>query len=121
MALGAVALGYGHPAVTRAAVEAVEHGVVGPLPPVLEEELAARALPADALGRAGAVSQDRRRGDGRGGPARAGGHRPRAVLGCGYHGWLDWCQGAERRVCRRATRALYAELPFNDAERDAAS
>jgi len=41
MALGAVALGYGHPAVTAAAVEAIGSGVVGPLPPELEEELAA--------------------------------------------------------------------------------
>ena len=40
MALGAVALGYGHPVVTEAAVRAVEDGVVGPLPPVLEEEVA---------------------------------------------------------------------------------
>src|SRR3989449_11722478 len=37
------------------------------------------------------------------------------VLGCGYHGWLDWCQGAEGVPA--ATRALYAELPFNDPER----
>ena len=41
MALGAVALGYGHPAVTRAVTHAAEQGVVGPFPPVLEEELAA--------------------------------------------------------------------------------
>ena len=41
MALGAVALGYGHPAVTEAAVRAVRDGVVGPLAPVLEEEVAA--------------------------------------------------------------------------------
>src|SRR2546429_2163237 len=40
MALGAVALGYGHPAVSRAAEQAIAAGVVGPLPPVLEEQLA---------------------------------------------------------------------------------
>src|SRR5256885_13807320 len=40
MALGAVALGYGHPEVNRAAEQAIAAGVVGPLPPVLEEELA---------------------------------------------------------------------------------
>lgn len=40
MALGAVALGHGHPAVNRAAEQAIATGVVGPLPPVLEEELA---------------------------------------------------------------------------------
>jgi glutamate-1-semialdehyde 2,1-aminomutase len=36
-----------------------------------------------------------------------------AVLGCGYHGWLDWCQGATEGV-PAATRSLFAELPFND-------
>src|SRR5258708_18475437 len=40
MALGAVALGYGHPDVNRAAERAIAAGVTGPLPPVLEEELA---------------------------------------------------------------------------------
>ena len=38
------------------------------------------------------------------------------VLGCGYHGWLDWCQG-RAEASRAATRALFAELPFNDPER----
>jgi glutamate-1-semialdehyde 2,1-aminomutase len=37
------------------------------------------------------------------------------ILGCGYHGWLDWCQGAAG--VPPATRALYTELPFNDATR----
>src|SRR5256885_14539086 len=36
------------------------------------------------------------------------------VLGCGYHGWLDWSQGGEGVPA--ATRALYAEIPFNDVE-----
>src|SRR3989454_881233 len=39
------------------------------------------------------------------------------ALGCGYHGWLDWCQGGGIEGVPAATRALYAELPFNDAER----
>src|SRR5947199_377433 len=38
------------------------------------------------------------------------------VLGCGYHGWLDWCQGRADGV-PRSDRAAYAELPFNDADR----
>ena len=42
MGLGSVALGYGYSEVTRAAVEAVEDGVVGPLAPVIEEDLAAQ-------------------------------------------------------------------------------
>ena len=40
MALGAVALGYGPPAVTEAAVRAVQDGAVGPLAPAIEEEVA---------------------------------------------------------------------------------
>lgn len=115
MALGAVALGYGHPAVNRAAEEAIAAGAVGPLPPVLEEELAealcrripwierVRFLKTGAEAMAAAVRL-----------ARVATGRER-VLGCGYHGWLDWCQGAEG--VPGATRALYAELPFNDAER----
>src|SRR5436309_3243026 len=115
MALGAVALGYGHPAVNRAAEEAIAAGVVGPLPPVLEEELAealchripwierVRFLKTGAEAVAAAVRL-----------ARVVTGRER-VLGCGYHGWLDWCQGAEGVPA--ATRALYAELPFNDPER----
>lgn len=112
MGLGSVALGYGHPEVTRAAVEAVEAGVVGPLPPVLEEEVAAqicrlmpwieqlRFLKTGAEAMAAAVRL-----------ARVATGRER-VLGCGYHGWLDWCQQVEG--VPRSTRDLYAELRFND-------
>ena len=113
MALGAVALGYGHPTVNRAAEAAIAAGVVGPLPPVAEEELA------EALGRripwlervrflktgAEAVAAAVRL-------ARVATGRDE-VLGCGYHGWLDWCQGATEGV-PAAVRGLFAELPFND-------
>jgi glutamate-1-semialdehyde 2,1-aminomutase len=117
MALGAVALGYGHPAVTRAVAEAAEQGVVGPLPPVLEEAVAAdlchaipwlervRYLKTGAEAMAAAVRL-----------ARVFTGRD-AVLGCGYHGWLDWCQTAEGRGVPASTRALYGEVPFNDPAR----
>ncbi|MGH7700615.1 MAG: aminotransferase class III-fold pyridoxal phosphate-dependent enzyme, partial [Gemmatimonadales bacterium] len=39
------------------------------------------------------------------------------VLGCGYHGWHDWCQGGGVEGVPQGTRALFAELPYNDAER----
>jgi glutamate-1-semialdehyde 2,1-aminomutase len=117
MALGAVALGYAHPEVTRAVASAAEQGVVGPLPPVLEEATAAdlcRAIPwlerirflktgAEAVAAAVRLARVVTGRD--------------AVLGCGYHGWLDWCQVAEGRGVPGATRALYGELPFNDPER----
>src|SRR5438128_9289722 len=113
MALGAVALGYGHPDVNRAAERAIGAGVAGPLPPVLEEELAdalamripwlerVRFLKTGAEAVAAAVRL-----------ARVATGRER-VLGCGYHGWLDWCQGATDGV-PAGIRALFAELPFND-------
>jgi glutamate-1-semialdehyde 2,1-aminomutase len=115
MGLGAVALGYGHPAVTRAVVQAAEQGVVGPFPPVLEEELAAelcrlipwieqvRFLKTGAEAMAAAVRL-----------ARAATGRDR-ILGCGYHGWLDWCETRGAGV-PAVTRTLYAELPFNDPQ-----
>jgi glutamate-1-semialdehyde 2,1-aminomutase len=114
MALGAVALGYGHPAVSRAAVEAIGAGVVGSLAPVLEEELAAdfqrlmpwieqaRFLKSGAEACAAAVRL-----------ARVATGRD-LVLGCGYHGWLDWCEGSAGVPA--GTRALFGELPFNDVE-----
>lgn len=112
MGLGSVALGYGHPEVNRAAVRAIESGVVGPLAPVLEEEVAARLLRlipamgqvrflktgAEAMAAAVRLSRVATGRD--------------AILGCGYHGWLDWCQAAEG--VPRSTRELYGELPFND-------
>ncbi len=116
MALGAVALGYGHPEVVRAAMAAAESGGVGPLPPVLEEELAAelrrvmpwleqmRFLKTGAEACAAAVRL-----------ARTATGRE-LVIGCGYHGWLDWCQGGGGSGIPSATRELYAELPFNDVE-----
>jgi glutamate-1-semialdehyde 2,1-aminomutase len=113
MALGAVALGYGHADVNRAAAAAIAAGVVGPLPPVAEEELAealgdkipwlerVRFLKTGAEAVAAAVRL-----------ARVATGRD-DVLGCGYHGWLDWCQGAAEGV-PAAVRNLFAELPFND-------
>jgi len=113
MALGAVALGYGHADVNRAATAAIAAGVVGPLPPVAEEELAealcgqipwlerVRFLKTGAEAVAAAVRL-----------ARVATGRDE-VLGCGYHGWLDWCQGATEGV-PAPVRDLFAELPFND-------
>jgi glutamate-1-semialdehyde 2,1-aminomutase len=116
MGLGAVALGYGHPAVNRGACDAVANGVVGPLAPVIEEELAAalcdaipwieavRFLKSGAEAVAAAVRLGR---------VATGRDR---VLGCGYHGWLDWCQGGAGEGVPAAIRGLYAELPFNDVD-----
>ena len=117
MALGAVALGYGHPDVARAAHAAIDAGVVGSLPPELEERVAERLatlvpgmertrfLKTGAEAVAAAVRL-----------ARA--HTGReAILRCGYHGWLDWCQPAGTPGVPAGVAALSGQLPFNDAER----
>lgn len=114
MALGAVALGYRHPAVTAAVANAADDGIIGPLAPVLEEEVAARLvalLPGAERVRflktgAEAVAAAVR-------IARVATGRDR-VVGCGYHGWLDWCStGAGVPT---AVRALFEDIPFNDID-----
>jgi len=112
MALGAVALGYGHPAVRAAAERALRAGGVGTLPPVEEQALAERLLPwvpgaeavrflktgAEAVAAAVRI-------------ARVATGRD-VVFSCGYHGWLDWSQ-AEPGV-PTAVRGLHRALRFND-------
>lgn len=112
MALGAVALGYAHPAVVTAAVEATRAGGVSSLPPVIEERLAERLLPWVPGGEAVRFFKT-------GAEAVAAAVRlARVVTGrepvmtCGYHGWLDWCQ--ESPGVPDADRRLHRALRFND-------
>ncbi|MDH3457024.1 MAG: aminotransferase class III-fold pyridoxal phosphate-dependent enzyme [Gemmatimonadota bacterium] len=114
MGLGAVALGYGHPAVVEAAERGLRDGIVGPLAPVLEARVAeklcavlpgaeaARFLKTGAEAVAAAVRI-----------ARAYSGRDR-VLSCGYHGWLDWCQ--DGRGVPESVRSLRSPIPFNDVD-----
>ncbi len=112
MALGAVALGYGHPAVQSAVERALRDGAVGPLAPRLEGEVAERlaaVIPGAEAVRfcktgAEAVAAAVRL-------ARVLTGRER-VLSCGYHGWHDWCHDAPG--VPEAVRALRRELPFGD-------
>lgn len=113
MGLGSVAIGYGDPEVSRAAIDAVEAGIIGPLPPVHEEaaaEALAGAMPWMEQTRflksgAEAVSAAVR-------IARA--HTGREhLLVCGYHGWHDWCQPREEGVPARLGE-LVTNLPFDD-------
>ncbi|MGH7583090.1 MAG: aminotransferase class III-fold pyridoxal phosphate-dependent enzyme [Gemmatimonadales bacterium] len=115
MSLGAMSLGYNHRDVRQAAIEALERGVVGSLSPTDEEALASelaavipwcesvRFLKTGAEAVAAAVRI-----------ARTATGRD-LVLGCGYHGWLDWCS-AEPGVPTAVTR-LYATIPFNNTDR----
>ncbi len=114
MALGAVGLGYAHPRVTAAAEAAVRHGTVGPLPPALEREVAARVAAVVPGGEAvrffksgaEAVQAAVR-------TARVFTGRER-VIHCGYHGWLDWCQNVAGVPA--AISDLRREVRFNDRE-----
>lgn len=102
MALGAVALGYAHPAVNAAAIEAIEQGMVGPLAPELESRLASeirRLMPWVELARFHKTGAEACAAAVR--LARTHTGREQA-LGCGYHGWLDL--------------GLAGTIPFNDAE-----
>ena len=112
MALGAVALGYAHPRVQEAAVRAVRDGAVGPLPHVLEVEVAERLCTvypgaeqvrflktgAEAVQAAVRI-------------ARVVTRRER-VVHVGYHGWLDGpTVGAG---VPRGTERLWTPVPFDD-------
>lgn len=114
MALGAVALGYGHPDVVAAVAAASARGSVSSLPPVEEEALAERLLewvPGASAARfhktgAEAVAASVRM-------ARvATGREP--VITSGYHGWLDWCQ--ETPGVPGGDRALHRAVRFNDPD-----
>lgn len=112
MALGAVALGYGHPAIAAAVAEAARTGGISSLPPVEELALAERLLPWVPGGEAVRFHKT-------GAEAVAAAVRlARVVTGrdgvmtCGYHGWLDWCQ--ECPGVPDADRRLHRPLRFND-------
>jgi glutamate-1-semialdehyde aminotransferase len=116
MGLGAVALGYGHPEVNRAAHAAIDAGVVGPLPPENEEQLAetlasimpwmerTRFLKTGAEAVAAAVRL-----------ARAATGRDH-VLRCGYHGWHDWSQERGTAGIPLTVFDLSTPIPFNNAQ-----
>jgi glutamate-1-semialdehyde 2,1-aminomutase len=114
MALGAVALGYGDAGVNAAVLDAVERGGVGALSPEEELLLAAelgavipwmekiRLLKTGAEAVAAAVRI-----------ARVATGRDQ-VVGCGYHGWLDWC--SDSNGVPEPTRQLFSQLAFNDPQ-----
>ncbi|MBI1723092.1 MAG: aminotransferase class III-fold pyridoxal phosphate-dependent enzyme [Gemmatimonadetes bacterium] len=113
MALGAVGLGYAHPAVVEAVQRAVREGGVGPLPPTLEVEIAERLVSAYPgaeqarffkTGAEGVQAAVR--------VARVATGRER-VVHCGYHGWLDGPTGGAG--VPSAVARLWTPVPFDDA------
>ncbi len=112
MALGAVSLGYGHPAVAEAIGAAARDGIVGPLPPVHEVEAAERLVASyPGAGRArflktGAEAVQAAVRIARVATGRTG------VVYCGYHGWLDGpTSGAG---VPKSTAAMWRGVPFGD-------
>jgi glutamate-1-semialdehyde 2,1-aminomutase len=112
MALGAVAIGYADPAVTKAVQAATASGNVSGLPHRLEVEVAealvdlvpcaeqVRFLRTGAEATTAAIRI-----------ARTATGRD-DVIACGYFGWLDWCSDAQGVLA--ADRDAVHWVPFND-------
>ena len=114
MALGAVALGYADEVVTATVAEAIGAGNVAGLSHVLEVQVAERLcsiipcaervrfLKTGAEGVAAAVRI-----------ARAYTGRS-LVIGCGYFGWLDWCNPG--RGIPAGASGDFRSVPFDDTD-----
>lgn len=114
MALGAVAIGYADPAVTRAVHEAAAAGPVSGLPHRLEVEVAERLI--DCIPCAEQVRFLRTGAEATAAAvriARAATARTH-VIACGYFGWLDWNSGAAG-VPSDVTRHV-TWIPYDDVE-----
>lgn len=112
MALGAVAIGYGDAAVTRAVQDTAAAGPVSALPHKLEVEVAERLI--DVIPCAEQVRFLRT-----GAEATAAAIRLARVatgkthiIACGYFGWLDWC--SESEGVPTEVREQVTWIPFND-------
>ena len=120
MALGAVALGYGHPAVTEAAVRG---GAGRRRRPAAAGAGGGAGGGARAAGFPGSSRRDSSRPAPRPWPRRCAWRAPspgaRRCSAAGTTAGSTGVRAAGPPACPPATRALYAELPFNDAERGA--
>jgi glutamate-1-semialdehyde 2,1-aminomutase len=112
MALGAVAIGYAEPRISRAVIDAAAQGSVAGLSHVLEVELAERfcnVVPcaervqflktgAEAMSAAVRLARTYTGRD--------------FVIGCGYFGWHDWCSSSPG--VPEGVRRDYRAVPFDD-------
>ena len=112
MALGAVALGYAEPELSRAVIETIANGGVTGLPPALEVEVAERfcgVVPcaervlftksgAEAMSAAVRIARTYTGRD--------------VVVGSGYFGWHDW--SSDSAGVPAATREQFRAVPFDD-------
>jgi len=113
MALGAVALGYAEPNVTRAVIDVVSTGHVSGLSSVFEVDVAERlcgVIPcadrvqflksgAEAMSAAVRIARTYTARD--------------LVIASGYFGWSDWCSGDAAGVPEGTRRALQ-RVPYDD-------
>ncbi len=112
MALGAVAIGYGDGAITRAVQAVAATGNVTGLPHRLEVEVAERLI--DLVPCAEQVRFLRTGAEATAAAvrlARAATGREH-IIACGYFGWLDWCSESDG-VLEADMRAV-TWVPFND-------
>jgi glutamate-1-semialdehyde 2,1-aminomutase len=112
MALGAVALGYAEPDVTRAAMAAIADGNVAGLSHVREVDLAERLR--DHIPCAEMVQFLKSGADGMSAAVRiARTYTNRdLVVGSGYFGWHDWSSDAAGVPA--SVRSLFRSVPFDD-------
>lgn len=112
MALGAVAIGYADPSITRAVQAAAANGNVSGLPHRLEVEVAERLL--DVIPCAEQVRFLRTGAEANAAAIRtARTYTSRThIIACGYFGWLDWCSDAVGVPA--ATKADITWVAFND-------
>jgi glutamate-1-semialdehyde 2,1-aminomutase len=112
MALGAVALGYAEPDVTRAVIDAASRGNVAALSDHLEIEVAERLC--TVIPCAEMVQFTKTGAEAMSAAVRiARAHTARdVVVGCGYFGWHDWSSDASGVPAR--TRELFVRIPFDD-------
>ncbi|MEP6836092.1 MAG: aminotransferase class III-fold pyridoxal phosphate-dependent enzyme [Gemmatimonas sp.] len=114
MALGAVAIGYADPAITRAVQDAAAGGNVSGLPHRLEVEVAERLievipcaeqvrfLRTGAEANAAAIRT-----------ARTFTNRTH-IIACGYFGWLDWCTMSDVPGVPESIGNEITWVPFNN-------
>jgi glutamate-1-semialdehyde 2,1-aminomutase len=112
MALGAVAIGYADPEVTRAVQNAAAQGNVTGLPHTLEVEVAERL--AEMIPCAEQVRFLRTGAEANAAAIRiARTFTDRThIIACGYFGWLDWCSDAAGVPAY--VKADITWVPFND-------
>jgi glutamate-1-semialdehyde 2,1-aminomutase/spore coat polysaccharide biosynthesis protein SpsF len=116
MALGAVILGYGYPAVTSAVERQLRDGAILSLPHPLEvevSELLVELFPCAEMVRFAKNGSDATSGAVRLARAFTG----REIIACcGYHGWQDWFIGTTTRHAGvpAAVRALTVPFTYND-------